>query len=267
MFSQLELAIIDFLIKQSAKLFPLFPLSVSDLYEMLCCENIKSDYFNVEKHCLDLARFLPTSFIIQRYQGPFDYKPQFSIVFYDPQVLCLWKTTKDASSDVSRNGQDETSVSDEIPPLVFLLQAITTDKSALADRQKQLKDFVVRPTAVQNVLSSIESSKPPVPYTEICRNSNRSECLKQGNLDCLRKVHFEPIIHPSTDISIGDCSYLDTCYKGKGCKYIHYKILCPETAIQGPCEKTDNAQPFYYSHYHSFSVSLFCIPLSLSRVI
>ena len=38
------------------------------------------------------------------------------------------------------------------------------------------------------------------------------------------KVHFRRIILPHTDVSLGDCSYLDTCRHMKTCKFVHYAI-------------------------------------------
>jgi len=37
------------------------------------------------------------------------------------------------------------------------------------------------------------------------------------------KTHFRAIIKPYTDISLGNCSYLDTC-RNSECKYIHFEI-------------------------------------------
>lgn len=41
------------------------------------------------------------------------------------------------------------------------------------------------------------------------------------------KIHYLPIVNNHTDISSGDCSYLDTCHKMKTCKYLHYFSLTP----------------------------------------
>jgi len=38
------------------------------------------------------------------------------------------------------------------------------------------------------------------------------------------KVHFEKIIRPHTDISLGNCSYLNTCRHMEYCKFIHYRL-------------------------------------------
>lgn len=44
------------------------------------------------------------------------------------------------------------------------------------------------------------------------------------------KIHYLPLVTSSTDLSLGNCSYLDTCHKFKNCRYLHYYSLYP------PCE-------------------------------
>jgi hypothetical protein len=248
----LEIQLLDFLIKQAHSLLPLLPLSVSDLFEKLCCENIQSDYFSVEEQCRDLARYLPNSFVTEHFQGALDHRPQLSIVFYDPQVLSIWRSANGTLTDVPSANSGTATNPGKKPTLLFLLQAIMTNQSTLSTRRGQLSELITRPTSEQCLQSSLERNVSPKSYTEICHNSKRSECLKQGKLDCLRKIHFEPIIQSSTDVSIGDCSYLDTCYKGKSCKYVHYKIVYPDA--QASNEKKDNTISFYFSEKHSKQV-------------
>lgn len=41
------------------------------------------------------------------------------------------------------------------------------------------------------------------------------------------KIHFLPLVTGVTDVSLGNCSYLDTCHKLKSCRYLHYYTLNP----------------------------------------
>lgn len=41
---------------------------------------------------------------------------------------------------------------------------------------------------------------------------------------CCAKVHFTRIVLSHTDVSLGDCSYLDTCRHTRTCKFVHYVI-------------------------------------------
>ena len=56
-----------------------------------------------------------------------------------------------------------------------------------------------------------------------CEHGTRQECAKHTKTECT-KVHFKPIIKPHTEVSLGDCSYLDTCRHMDICKFIHYQI-------------------------------------------
>ena len=38
------------------------------------------------------------------------------------------------------------------------------------------------------------------------------------------KLHFAKILQPHTDESLGDCSFLNTCFHMDTCKYIHYEV-------------------------------------------
>jgi mRNA (2'-O-methyladenosine-N6-)-methyltransferase len=56
-----------------------------------------------------------------------------------------------------------------------------------------------------------------------CEYGTRTECSKHNKTEC-KKVHFKPIIKPHTEVSLGDCSYLDTCRHMDICKFVHYQI-------------------------------------------
>jgi mRNA (2'-O-methyladenosine-N6-)-methyltransferase len=56
-----------------------------------------------------------------------------------------------------------------------------------------------------------------------CKHGTLRECIKKTKGEC-KNVHFRPIIEQHTDISLGDCSYLDTCRHMEICKFVHYQI-------------------------------------------
>lgn len=60
---------------------------------------------------------------------------------------------------------------------------------------------------------------------EFCTFGTKEECARQqGTRRSCNKLHFRKIIGPHTDVSLGDCSFLNTCFHMETCKYIHYKI-------------------------------------------
>ncbi|EJS43802.1 ime4p [Saccharomyces arboricola H-6] len=76
-----------------------------------------------------------------------------------------------------------------------------------------------------------------------------------GFIECIQsKIHFIPNIKPQTDISLGDCSYLDTCHKLNTCRYVHYLQYIPsclqerahhDTASQNKEIESNVLTPFY----------------------
>lgn len=62
---------------------------------------------------------------------------------------------------------------------------------------------------------------------EFCKLGSKAECSikrKEKGLGPCPDVHFRKIINTHTDVSLGNCSYLDTCRHMEYCKYIHYTI-------------------------------------------
>ncbi|KNZ53339.1 uncharacterized protein VP01_326g2 [Puccinia sorghi] len=41
------------------------------------------------------------------------------------------------------------------------------------------------------------------------------------------RVHYKPDIQPHTDLSLGDCSYLNTCHRMDTCRYLHWMVEDP----------------------------------------
>lgn len=63
------------------------------------------------------------------------------------------------------------------------------------------------------------------PHVGVCVNGSKAACGDRSA--CQNMIHFERLVHAATDQTSGDCSYLDTCFKGKQCKFVHYKIDIP----------------------------------------
>ena len=73
------------------------------------------------------------------------------------------------------------------------------------------------------VLEKIKAKYGSSLVRPFCEYGTRSECAKHNKTEC-KKVHFKPIIKPHTEVSLGDCSYLDTCRHMDICKFVHYQI-------------------------------------------
>jgi hypothetical protein len=109
-----------------------------------------------------------------------------------------------------------------------LFDLISDDSTFLNDMRGELERLLTEPTAKQRLLKERALLYPEESYIDICTMGTLEQCLERPNADCYNKIHFEPLKAANTDYSLGDCSYLDTCYKAKGCKYRHYRIRYPE---------------------------------------
>lgn len=86
---------------------------------------------------------------------------------------------------------------------------------------------------------------------------SKGEANCPGLMTCLqRHIHYVPNVKPQTDLTLGDCSYLDTCHKLNSCRYIHYLQYIPEIAKENVAEKVKLAnerilaqrQVAFYTH-------------------
>lgn len=60
---------------------------------------------------------------------------------------------------------------------------------------------------------------------EFCSHKTRDSCRRaKGSHRACGKLHFKKIIQQHTDESLGDCSFLNTCFHTDTCKFVHYEI-------------------------------------------
>lgn len=60
---------------------------------------------------------------------------------------------------------------------------------------------------------------------EFCTHKTRDSCRRaRGSYRPCGKLHFRKIIQQHTDESLGDCSFLNTCFHTDTCKFVHYEI-------------------------------------------
>lgn len=83
-------------------------------------------------------------------------------------------------------------------------------------------------------------SRQSFPSLEECFSAieQSRKLFAKGIYECSKsKIHYLPVISSSTDTSLGDCSYLDTCHKIKTCRYLHYFTLTPPVSKQFSVKK------------------------------
>ena len=85
---------------------------------------------------------------------------------------------------------------------------------------------------------------------EFCLHKTKDDCRRARNSNkACSKLHFRRIIQTHTDKSLGDCSFLNTCFHMETCKFVHYSI---DDSIDDP----DNAPKQVKSKPTTVSLSL-----------
>lgn len=245
----LEEQIVRYLLENAEVLIPHLPVSLHFLHDMLSVANIKASLEEVEDAMRMLNGLLPAGIVLDNaIQSGGVGLSGVALAIYDVAVLKQWvravngEGVYEEKNNENCGEKDESMSSEKQDVFSSLSQLLETNSTVLGERQKELAALVDGPTSKQSLLLEQALQSPKKSYVQICHHPSRNECLIQGRLDCLRKIHFEPIITSTTDVSIGDCSYLDTCYKGKGCKYVHYKIVYPDRPVDLPNTSNENQE-------------------------
>lgn len=120
---------------------------------------------------------------------------------------------------------DPTSLQTELEDL---LGAQSSREKESKRVQEEILTLLNTPSSKERFLSEKFRSQGGSQVQQFCAQGTRTECAKYkartGNQERCTKLHFRKIIHPHTDESLGDCSFLNTCFHVDTCKYVHYTI-------------------------------------------
>lgn len=90
---------------------------------------------------------------------------------------------------------------------------------------KEILDLLSKPTAKDRLLIEKFQSVGGGQVQEFCPHGTREDCTKvTAEGENCEKLHFKKIIQKHTDESLGDCSFLNTCFHMDSCKYVHYQV-------------------------------------------
>ena len=104
-----------------------------------------------------------------------------------------------------------------------LFFAPTAKAMLSSNNYNDTSELLFKTTDYTSVLEKIKNKYGSNKVKPFCEHGTRAECSKYNKTTC-NKIHFEPIISSHTDVSLGDCSYLDTCRHMEICRFVHYKI-------------------------------------------
>lgn len=132
-------------------------------------------------------------------------------------------------------GQRTRTEEDDIKDVEALLSKKSFREKQQSRTGEELLDLIHRPTARETATAAKFKSKGGSQVKYYCKYLTKEDCrLQSGSILACNKRHFRRLIAPHTDISLGDCSFLDTCRHMKTCKYVHYELDQTPDTTMGP---------------------------------
>ncbi|KAK1338840.1 hypothetical protein QTO34_019499 [Cnephaeus nilssonii] len=116
-----------------------------------------------------------------------------------------------------------------------LLNQQSTKEQQSKKVSQEILELLNTTTAKEQSIVEKFRSRGRAQVQEFCDYGTKEECMKASDADrpC-RKLHFRRIINKHTDESLGDCSFLNTCFHMDTCKYVHYEIdACMDSEAPG----------------------------------
>lgn len=114
-------------------------------------------------------------------------------------------------------------VKDDLESLLSMETAKERESKRL---NEEILELITKPSAKEQILVQRFKSQGGAQLKEFCQYGTREECAKEQTEPC-KRLHFRKIINKHTDESLGDCSFLNTCFHMDTCKYVHYEIEYP----------------------------------------
>lgn len=112
--------------------------------------------------------------------------------------------------------------------------------------EAEILELLNKPTAKErSVVQHFRSQGGKV--WQFCPRSTVEECTKwrmaagRGGVWSCDKLHFRKIIQPHTDETLGDCSFLNTCFHMDTCRYVHYEVDYSGAEEQQASESNNSA--------------------------
>uniref|UniRef100_A0A1A8V2Q4 mRNA m(6)A methyltransferase n=4 Tax=Nothobranchius TaxID=28779 RepID=A0A1A8V2Q4_NOTFU len=115
-----------------------------------------------------------------------------------------------------------------------LLNQQSTKEQQSKKMSQEILELLNTSTAKEQSIVEKFRSRGRAQVQEFCDHGTKEECLRSGDTpQPCTKLHFRRIINKHTDESLGDCSFLNTCFHMDTCKYVHYEIDSPPEAESG----------------------------------
>ncbi|XP_076449417.1 N(6)-adenosine-methyltransferase catalytic subunit METTL3-like [Babylonia areolata] len=158
-----------------------------------------------------------------------DGKTQLTVISLDITKLEAVSGEKRKRSRESLDGEEKGPPSKAakaggVDDIETLLSMQSTKEREEKKTNEEILQLLSKPTAKEKYL--VEKFKTPggAQLKEFCQFGVKEECRKYSQGVPCNKLHFRKIIQKHTDESLGDCSFLNTCFHMDTCKYVHYEV-------------------------------------------
>lgn len=131
-------------------------------------------------------------------------------------------TTSNNSANPSKTNVNSIGIGDDVESLLSLASTREKESKKLGE---ELLELLSKPTAKEQNLLERFRSADGYQVQEFCPKGTKEECKRVNKrTEACHKLHFKKIISKHTDESLGDCSFLNTCFHMDSCKYVHYEV-------------------------------------------
>ncbi|KAF4522221.1 hypothetical protein B566_EDAN007372 [Ephemera danica] len=108
--------------------------------------------------------------------------------------------------------------------ILSLLSMPSTREKESKKMGEEILDLLSKPTAKERSMAERFRSQGGAQVIGFCPHGTKLECAKVSSNQPCKKLHFKKILQKHTDESLGDCSFLNTCFHMDTCKYVHYEV-------------------------------------------
>ncbi|KAI4840993.1 N6-adenosine-methyltransferase MT-A70 [Plasmodium brasilianum] len=142
----------------------------------------------------------------------------------------------------NRNSNNNNSSNNKISYLENLLNEPTAKEKKIKQEKTSILSIIEAPTVIEEMrIKKFQKKDDSVKI--ICPYLTKKNCQKHST-EC-NKVHFKKIISEHTDVSLGDCSYLDTCRHIETCKFVHYAVDKDDQVVRNQENVNENKVDIY----------------------
>ncbi|XP_033992686.1 N6-adenosine-methyltransferase subunit METTL3 [Trematomus bernacchii] len=134
-----------------------------------------------------------------------------------------------SGSGADKKGRNSKSQSSHLDmEIESLLNQQSTKEQQSKKVSREILELLNASTAKEQSIVEKFRSRGRAQVQEFCDHGTKEECVRSGDTpQPCTKLHFRRIINKHTDESLGDCSFLNTCFHMDTCKYVHYEIDSP----------------------------------------